>query len=287
MMSSMTGFARKIIVESWGSLVCEIRSVNQRYLETQFRLDDEIRELEPYFRECLRQSISRGKVECHIKMDLSPSSKNDFDINKPLAKKIIEAAKWVQNIADEGSVNPIDILNWPGVVISHSQNLEEVHKVAKILFSKTLKSFIEMRQREGEQIRHILVQKLDSIAQEVESIRAFSPIALQWQRDRLLQKLNEIKLQAEHSRLELELLLLANKSDVSEELDRLDIHITETRSILLKPEPIGRRLDFMMQEFNREANTLGSKSIKPEITQSAIEIKILIEQMREQIQNIE
>lgn len=283
----MTGFARKELAESWGNVVCEIRSVNLRHLETQFRLNDELRGLEPLLRDKLRQSIARGKVECQINLELDQQATGELNINKPLAKKVIDAAKWINKASGEGVINPMDVLNWPGVIVPNTQDLDLINQKVLILFDETLNAFIAMRQREGEQIRAILEQKLTGITNEIDLVRALMPVAIKWQRDRLISKFEDINLQPDTTRLEQELLLLANKVDVAEELDRLVIHIKEAYAILNKPEAIGRRLDFMMQEFNREANTLGSKAINAKITQSAIEIKILIEQMREQIQNIE
>ncbi|ONG05194.1 YicC family protein [Escherichia coli] len=230
MIRSMTAYARREIKGEWGSATWEMRSVNQRYLETYFRLPEQFRSLEPVVRERIRSRLTRGKVECTLRYEPDVSAQGELILNEKLAKQLVTAANWVKMQSDEGEINPVDILR---------------------------------------------------------KVRAHMPEILQWQRERLVAKLEDAQVQLENNRLEQELVLLAQRIDVAEELDRLEAHVKETYNILKKKEAVGRRLDFMMQEFNRESNTLASKSINAEVTNSAIELKVLIEQMREQIQNIE
>ena len=250
MIRSMTAYARREIKGEWGSATWEMRSVNQRYLETYFRLPEQFRSLEPVVRERIRSRLTRGKVECTLRYEPDVSAQGELILNEKLAKQLVTAANWVKMQSDEGEINPVDILRWPGVMAAHEQRLE-------------------------------------GVTAEVVKVRAHMPEILQWQRERLVAKLEDAQVQLENNRLEQELVLLAQRIDVAEELDRLEAHVKETYNILKKKEAVGRRLDFMMQEFNRESNTLASKSINAEVTNSAIELKVLIEQMREQIQNIE
>ena len=253
MIRSMTAYARREIKGEWGSATWEMRSVNQRYLETYFRLPEQFRSLEPVVRERIRSRLTRGKVECTLRYEPDVSAQGELILNEKLAKQLVTAANWVKMQSDEGEINPVDILRWP----------------------------------EGQALKALIEQRLEGVTAEVVKVRSHMPEILQWQRERLVAKLEDAQVQLENNRLEQELVLLAQRIDVAEELDRLEAHVKETYNILKKKEAVGRRLDFMMQEFNRESNTLASKSINAEVTNSAIELKVLIEQMREQIQNIE
>jgi len=288
MIRSMTAFARQDIKQDWGSASWELRSVNQRYLETYIRLPEQFRSLEPVIRERIRTRLTRGKVECNLRFELNPSAQQtELQLNENLAQQLIQAAKWVTAQSGEGQLNPVDILRWPGVMAAPEQDLDTIANALLSLLDKTLDDFVQGREREGAALKQLIEQRLDGIAVEVSKVRVQMPEILQWQRDKLTSKLEDASVQLENNRLEQELVLLAQRLDVAEELDRLNAHIKETHTILNKKEAVGRRLDFMMQEFNREANTLASKSINADVTNSAIELKVLIEQMREQIQNIE
>lgn len=287
MIRSMTAYARHEIKGEWGSASWELRSVNQRYLETYFRLPEQFRSLEPVVRERLRTRLTRGKVECNLRFEPDASTQTSLILNESLARQLVEAANWVKMQSDEGEINPIDVLRWPGVMSAREQDLDAITAEIMAALEKTLDDFIAARETEGQALKDLIEQRLAGVSQEVASVRAHMPDILKWQRERLVTKLEEANVQLENNRLEQELVMMAQRIDVAEELDRLEAHVKETYNILQKKEAVGRRLDFMMQEFNRESNTLASKSINADITKSAIELKVLIEQMREQIQNIE
>ena len=286
MIHSMTGYARKEFKGDWGTAVWEIRSVNQRYLETYLRLPEQWRGLEPILRERFRKQLERGKIECSLRFD-SQTSSGQLHINSELAEQLIDSALWVIDRAGQGQLNPLDVLRWPGVMATPEQDMDALNSTLLAAFDEVLGLFIESRQSEGDKLKALIEQRLTGIQAEVTKVRALMPQILDWQRQKLIDRLAEAKLELEPTRVEQEIILLAQRIDVAEELDRLEMHISETNKIMKKGGACGRRLDFMMQEFNRESNTLGSKSINAEVTQSAVELKVLIEQMREQIQNIE
>ncbi|SQI34223.1 YicC-like family, N-terminal region [Leminorella richardii] len=287
MIRSMTAYARHETKGEWGSASWELRSVNQRYLETYIRLPEQFRSLEPMIRERLRARLTRGKIECNLRFDLDPAYQTELMLNKELAQQLVQAANWVKMQSDEGEINPVDILRWPGVMSAKSQDLDAIGTELMESLETALTDFIDSREREGSALKSLIEQRLEGVMVEVGKVRERMPEVLVWQRERLMSKLEDAAVQLDSNRLEQELIMLAQRVDVAEELDRLEAHVKETYSILKKKEAVGRRLDFMMQEFNRESNTLASKSINADITASAIELKVLIEQMREQIQNIE
>ncbi|BAX54480.1 YicC family protein [Photobacterium damselae subsp. piscicida] len=287
MIHSMTAYARREVKGDWGTAVWEIRSVNQRYLETYLRMPEQFRGLEPVLRERFRQRLARGKVECNLRFEANPAANTNLTINEALAKQVINAAKWVKDTSGEGSINPLQVLNWPGVMEAPEQDLDTINKDLLAGFDAAIDDFIAARASEGDNMRALIEQRLDAIFAEAGKVRALMPEIMTWQRERIMSRLDEAKIELDANRLEQELVMLAQKSDVAEELDRLDSHVKETQKILKKGGACGRRLDFMMQEFNRESNTLASKSINTDVTAAAVELKVLIEQMREQIQNIE
>lgn len=287
MIYSMTAYARREVKGDWGTAVWEMRSVNQRYLETYFRMPEQFRGLEPVLRERFRKRLARGKVECNLRFESNTSAKSELKINEELAKQVINAAKWVKETSGEGNIGPFQVLQWPGVMEAPEQDFDSINKELLENFELAVDEFIEARAREGANMRALIEQRLVAITAEAEKVRLRMPEIIQWQRDRLITKFEDAKIELDSSRVEQELILLAQKSDVAEELDRLDSHVKEGNNILKKGGACGRKLDFMMQEFNREANTLASKSISTDVTASGVELKVLIEQMREQIQNIE
>lgn len=287
MIYSMTAFAHHEIKQPWGNAVWEIRSVNQRFLETFFRLPESFRSLEPTLRDKLRQALTRGKVECTLRIELKANENSELSLNKAYATQVISSLQWLKTTAGEGEINLVDVLRFPGVVDPQKQDLGQISLDLLAGFDHILTDFISMRAREGENIQTLIEQRLEAIATEAAKIQAQMPDILQWQKARLQQRFDELTLQLDPQRLEQEMVLLAQRIDVAEELDRLQLHVKETKSILKKGGAVGRKLDFMMQELNREANTLASKSINAEVTNSAVELKVLIEQMREQIQNLE
>jgi uncharacterized protein (TIGR00255 family) len=287
MIRSMTAYARRETKGEWGSAAWELRSVNQRYLETYIRLPEQFRSLEPVIRERIRNRLTRGKIECNLRFDSDASAQSELMLNEKLAKQLVKAANWVKMQSDEGEINPLDILRWPGVMFAQEQDLDAIAAELLSTLDLAIDDFIAARESEGAALKTMIEQRLEGVNVEVAKVRSQMPDVVKWQRERLISKLEEAEVQLENTRLEQELVMMAQRIDVAEELDRLDAHVKETYNILKKKEAVGRRLDFMMQEFNRESNTLASKSINAEITTSAIELKVLIEQMREQIQNIE
>ncbi|WP_299010721.1 YicC/YloC family endoribonuclease [uncultured Shewanella sp.] len=287
MIQSMTAYARIEHKADWGNASWEIRSVNQRYLETYLRLPEHFRSLEPLLRERLRKRLNRGKIEVNLRYDFNDSDNSELQLNQALAKQLINAANWIKKEAKHGKLNLVDVMKWPGVMSSAEKDMDAVGKELLNVFDDAISQFIEARSREGEAITQMLNTRLDAIVEQVAIVREHMPSVIEWQREKLTQRLDEITGELDPARMEQEMVILAQKMDVAEEMDRLDAHIAETRRILEKGGPQGRRLDFMMQEFNRESNTLASKSISTEVTAAAVELKVLIEQMREQIQNIE
>lgn len=287
MIQSMTAYARIEHKAQWGTASWEIRSVNQRYLETYLRLPEQFRSFEPVLRDRLRKRLSRGKVEVNLRYELADNSNNELQLNQALAKQLLGAATWLKQEAGQGNVNLIDILRWPGVLASGEQDMDAIGADLMTAFDSAIDQFIEARGREGEAIKDMLLSRLDGVSEQIAVVREHMPTVMLYQREKLTNRLAEIKGELDPTRIEQEMVLLAQKQDVAEEMDRLEAHVAEARRILKKGGSEGRRLDFMMQEFNRESNTLASKSISTEITSAAVELKVLIEQMREQIQNVE
>lgn len=285
---SMTGFARLEAQYPWGHLICEIRTVNHRYLEPGLRLSDALRGLEPGLREQLRNQLGRGKVDLVLAFKPDESSGLSTDFNDDLARDLVRMVEQVNQLAaDPAPINALEILRWPGVLKARELDQELLEKEALSLFDKTLKQLLENRAREGAELANLIEQRLQAIAAQVVEVRARLPELAAQQQEKLRTRLESLKTEIDEDRLAQELVYLAQKSDVAEELDRLEAHIIEVRRTLKQKEPVGRRLDFLMQELNREANTLSSKSTASSNTQSAVDIKVLIEQMREQVQNIE
>jgi uncharacterized protein (TIGR00255 family) len=283
----MTAFARQESQQSWGSLVWEIRSVNQRYLEPHFRVPESFRALEPALRDQLRKKLSRGKIDCNLRFDVEKQQQG-MQVDQQRAQQLIDAAQQIADLSSNSQpINPLDVLKWPGVMLDANLDMDEVKKQALDLFTAAVDDLNAGRAREGAELADLITQRLDSISVVVSEVREKMPEILTAQRELLLSRVNDLALEIEPVRLEQEIALLAQKADVAEEMDRLDTHVQEVRRILKQKGAVGRRLDFLMQELNREANTLSSKAIVVETTNSAVELKVLIEQMREQIQNIE
>ncbi|MBQ4851113.1 YicC/YloC family endoribonuclease [Pseudoalteromonas sp. MMG012] len=286
MIHSMTAYARREVKGDWGTGVWEIRSVNQRYLETFIRAPEQFRGMEPVIRERLRKHLQRGKVEVYLKFTANPAHVGELSINETLAEQLINSAKWVQQ-QSQGDINPVDILRWPGVMEAQEVDLDTVNKALLAGFNELIEEFKAARGSEGDNLETMITTRLDGILEQVSIVETHMPEIAKWQREKLNAKLEDLKADIDENRLEQELIYLAQKQDVAEELDRLKSHVKETHKIIKKGGACGRRLDFMMQEFNRESNTLASKSINTDITSAAVELKVLVEQMREQIQNIE
>lgn len=288
MMLSMTAFSRQQLDKEWGSLTWEIRSVNHRYLETSVRLPESFRGLENIVRDVVRKKLNRGKVECQLRYQSVEVAQTDINLNKELIEKLIRANNEINQITDlDNQLSAAEILRWPGVIANQDTDADTIEKEALELFTAALDDLLSTREREGEALKGFLNQRIDSIREIVASIREKMPEIISGQRKNLLDRLEELKADLEPTRLEQEVAILAQKADVDEELDRLDSHLDEVKRVIESNGQKGRRLDFLMQELNREANTLSSKSIVVDTTLGAVELKVLIEQMREQIQNIE
>lgn len=287
MIHSMTAFSRQQHAASWGTLQLELRSVNQRYLEPSFRLPETLRDLEPHFRETLRQRLSRGKVECTLRFTPADDAET-LSINHVRLDALANALQDVRSRLPEAAMpDALALLGHPGVIDASGPDLDSVKADAKALFNTALDDLSAGRAREGERLAELIHQRLAGVREQVTEVRRLLPGLLERQRTLLLERLETARAELDPQRLEAELVLQAQKADVAEELDRLDTHVTEVERQLTQKGPAGRRLDFLMQELNREANTLSSKSIVAEETRCAVELKVLIEQMREQIQNIE
>lgn len=288
MTASMTAFTRKEAVYDWGTISWEIRSVNQRFLEPHFRLPDAFRELEFSCRDTLRKQLNRGKVECQLRFQRIDAAATGFHIHKDNAHHLSYAlAEISQLVPTSQAPTTLDILQYPGILADATIDADTIKSSINQLFQEAVQDLIQARQREGSALEQMIHQRLDDIDAIVSEVQQRLPTILATQKQNLKDKIAEAQLELDANRLEQEIVILAQKADVAEELDRLATHTKEVRRQLKQKGPIGRRLDFLMQELNREANTLSSKSIVVETTQSAVELKVLIEQMREQIQNIE
>jgi uncharacterized protein (TIGR00255 family) len=288
MIRSMTAFAREERRDQVGELVWEIRSVNHRFLETFVRLPDDFRVLETAVRERVAARLGRGKVECALRFKPAGSTVAAVQVNRALAERLVAAARELSDLLP-GTPDPTayDVLRWPGVIETDAQDLTPAQVAATELLDRTLDSLTAARAREGGRLAELIAQRSQALRGWVAKARERMPLVMEATRGRLLARLSEIAEQLEPTRLEQEMVLLAQRLDVDEEMDRLSTHLTEVERTLKRPEPAGRRLDFLMQELNREANTLSSKSADAELTSIAVEMKVLIEQMREQVQNIE
>ncbi len=288
MISSMTAFAREEYRGDLGNMSWEIRSVNHRYQEVYLRMPEELRALEPAVRELLNSRLSRGKLDVSLKFKPGTQAETPLRINERLVEQVLEAEQDLADRYELGSaLGTRDLLRWPGVLEEQEQDYTPVKQQAMQLLETAIDSLIDNRLREGERLGEIILQRCRSLHTEVNRVRELMPDVLEGVRNRIRERLSEVLDELDQNRVEQEMVLLVQRLDVDEEMDRLETHLDEVARVLEADEPIGRRLDFLMQELNREANTLTSKSNSVEITRSAVEMKVLIEQMREQIQNIE
>jgi uncharacterized protein (TIGR00255 family) len=287
MIASMTGFARREVTGPWGTLICELRSVNHRFLECGFRLPDEVRALEPELRQLATRELKRGKVDCTVSFRPTHGAEIALDVDTQALERVLSRVKELAAALPAHTVNVMDVLKWPGVVREDNTGSDEVVAAARKLFTETVEDLAAARAREGVRLRELIEQRCNSLETLVGQARTRLPEVQARVRERLNERLAELKAQVDQDRLEQELALLLQRLDVDEELDRLTGHIAEIRRITAASEPAGRRLDFLMQELNREANTLSSKSQDLETTRTSVEMKVTIEQMREQVQNIE
>ncbi|MEW8104635.1 MAG: YicC/YloC family endoribonuclease [Candidatus Thiodiazotropha endolucinida] len=284
----MTAFAREEYRGDLGILSWEIRSVNHRYLEMFLRLPEELRVLEPMIREHINARLGRGKLDVSLKFKPGGMAEAGLSVNQRMVHQLVNAERQIADLTDlNESLRSGDLLRWPGVLEENEQDLTPVKQQAMALLETTIDSLIDNRLREGDRLGEIIRQRCRSLKLQVEQVRDLMPEVLDGIRNRISERLSEVLDEMDETRLEQEMVILAQRLDVDEEMDRLETHLDEVERVLAADEPIGRRLDFLMQELNREANTLTSKSTSVDVTRAAVEMKVLIEQMREQIQNIE
>jgi uncharacterized protein (TIGR00255 family) len=284
----MTGFARQAAECPLGTLTWELRTVNHRYLDVQFRLPEELRPSETDLRQQVSGQLKRGKIECSLHFRRAISEATALKINQDLVMQLQAKLDELSEMLHESrAIDPIDVLRWPGVVSETEIDTGPLYEEASRLLDDTLAALGKMRASEGKRIADMIESRCADIMTIATSVRARMPDVLAAVRTRQQERIAKLDIEADPARLETELALIAQKLDVDEELDRLDSHISEIREVMASDEAVGRRLDFLMQELNREANTLGSKSADTETTKAAVELKVLIEQMREQIQNVE
>jgi uncharacterized protein (TIGR00255 family) len=288
----MTAFARIQQSNDAGAITWELRSVNHRYLEPGLKLPDDFRQLEPEIRKLLAQYLTRGKIDLSLRYKVDPQKQGKIAVNKPIVQNLREVEQKVLNIVHEGSkLSVSDILAWPGVISELECDLSELHQLSLTCLEAALKQLQESRETEGAALEEMIRSRCQQVSEIVAEVRQHRPEIVAALREKweaaLDEKLQQWRDSASESRLEQELVMLAQKLDVEEELDRLDTHVAEVLKVLERDEAVGRRLDFLMQELNREANTPGSKSQDGATTQQAVDLKVLIEQMREQVQNIE
>ncbi|MFT3906804.1 MAG: YicC/YloC family endoribonuclease [Steroidobacteraceae bacterium] len=284
----MTGFARQEVSGPFGVLVCEIRSVNHRFLDASLRLPDTCRALESELRQALAQNLRRGKVDCTLHHRAGELAAQNLDVDSEALQRLVERVKELgTQLPQQARVNTLDLLRWPGVLREQSADAEQLQAAVRTLFDGCVQQLAQARRREGERLTALIEQRCAGLLELIAQVRTRLPEVHTRVRTRLEERLKELGAELNQDRVEQEIVLLLQRLDVAEELDRLGGHIEEARRTMASPEPAGRRLDFLLQEFNREANTLSSKSQDLETTRAAVEMKVLIEQMREQVQNIE
>jgi uncharacterized protein (TIGR00255 family) len=286
--ASMTAFSSQTAFLPQGRITWELRAVNHRFMELSLRLPEELRPLEGVLRERISRQVKRGKVDAQLRLEHDGGSRSGIKVNTALVAELIAACEEVHRMTGAGTTPAaLELLRWPGVVESESSTATTLEGVATELLDTAIATFLETRQREGQRIAEFIAARIDEAGQHVAALKQQLPQLVQSQRERLQQRIADLGVHVDPQRLEQEVVLLAQRLDIAEEVDRLETHLLEVRRCLAQAEPVGRRLDFLMQELNREANTLGSKSQHLESTSVAVELKVLIEQMREQVQNIE
>lgn len=288
MIRSMTGFARREHQGPWGTLTCELRTVNHRYLELALRLPDDLKGVENEARQTIASALRRGKVDANIYLKTASGSAQAIELNDELVNQLLATvAKLERRMQAPAAISPLDVMRWPGTIREAERDLNPALAAALALLGEALSELNDSRTREGARMREAILQRCSALQAQVESVKARLPELAARLRNRIIEKVALLGQTLDPARLEQEIVLYTHKMDVDEELDRLQSHLVEITSILDSSEPAGRRLDFLMQELNREANTLSSKSQDAETTRTAVEMKVVIEQIREQVQNIE
>ncbi len=284
----MTGYAAAAKEFPFGMLNVELRSVNHRYLDIQFRLPDDLRAIEPALREVLQAQVSRGKVECRVTFSVTPGTIKKLNLNEGLMQQLGETELKVRaSLAGAAPLSAADVLRWPGVLITEPLPLEELHAACRDLLAAVLREFNAARGREGGKLKSLLLERVAGMERRIADITPRLPQMVAAFQERLAARLKEALGGGEDERVRQEVAVFAAKVDVDEELSRLTAHLAELKRILAAGGTAGKQLDFLMQELNREANTLSSKSVDLAVTQAALDLKLYIEQMREQVQNIE
>ena len=288
MIYSMTGYAVDTKESSQGTLSLELRSVNHRYLDIQLRLPDKFRVLEPLMRELITSKLNRGKVDCYMSFNQLSGNEDMQKINTELLQRLLELDHIVKTAqSDAKSLSVADILRWPGILKTDILPTEDLCNLCKELLQTTLQEFTATRAREGEKLKILLLERLTKMRQLTAKASPLIPTLVTAFQEKITSRLNDAMINSENDRIRQELVLFASKIDIDEELSRLETHLDEVERVLIKGGVVGKRLDFLMQELNREANTIGSKSVDSDVSKISMELKILIEQMREQVQNIE
>lgn len=288
MTQSMTAFARSESSSDWGVLTLELRAVNHRYLDVSMRLPEDIRVLETKLRNTIAARVSRGKLELNIRIQSSNDQPRELTINVLLVEQLAKANRQIEQLLyNPSTINPMDVLHWPGVIQSPQLDIKAFHAAVLALLDQALDDFVQNRQREGEKLAGLIRERCQSMQGIVAEVEQKIPDIINSRREKITARLEELAAELDQNRLEQEVVYMIQKLDVAEELDRLKAHFQEVQHVLEQAKPVGRRLDFLMQELNREANTLGSKSVDTSTTRASVDMKVLIEQMREQVQNIE
>ena len=286
MPQSMTAFARSSDQNDQGIATWEIRIVNHRYFDCSIKLPEAFRKLEANIRSRLQKTLERGRIECFLRFKSFSKGGADFVLNEDLIKKLVTAVREIKGYLPMSTIDPMKILTWPQVMQAAEEDLGESQEMILNIFEKSLVELIETREREGKALAKLISDRIKGILEIVAKVKTKMPQVLSEQREKIIKRLEEVAENLDQSRLEQEMVYFSQKVDVSEEVDRLETHAEEVIRLLNEEGSIGKKLDFLMQELNREANTLASKSADIEITQAALELKVLIEQMREQVQNI-
>ncbi len=286
MIRSMTAYAGGERVTPWGTLGCELRSVNHRFLEVGVRLPEELRALEPQLRERVAARVSRGKLELVMRLR-QPEAATSLSVNDALVEQLGELARRLHSRFPDMRVEFTELLQYPGVLQGETADAAALQAEALALLDQVIDGFVQAREREGDKLAMAISERVDGIERIAADVRELIPAIREGQRAKLAARLADLPHPVDPGRAEQELVLWLQKLDVDEELDRLGSHIAEIRRVLRQREPVGRRLDFLLQEFNRESNTLGSKSVDSRTSNASVELKVLIDQIREQVQNIE
>lgn len=284
----MTAFSRVESATALGEFSWELRSVNHRYLEMVFRIPDELRRFEPAFRSLISAQLSRGRIDAQFRYGAENSSADKLELDNTMVTRLGAMSDQIRStLPDAAALRVIDILNWPGVIKTPDLGTEELGNLATTLLKGGVNEIVQIRRQEGDRLGQLVVERIDSMRQIIDGL---GPIAAEFDqrfRERLDQRLRSVSASVDPERLEQEVVIFLQKADIDEELDRLRMHVEEVANVLTQRKPSGRRLDFLMQELNREANTLGSKAADSRVSRAAVDLKVLIEQMREQIQNVE